>query len=117
MTELEKPNVPTIDSLLAASNELENKLEQAGIQDAHEWMFALREMLYDIRRVILELDKFFNMKNVGRQSEEQLMKITNIILYEFLPHIQSHMEDLEKNLLSSTRERRTDKKKRESPDT
>ena len=40
MTELEKPNVPSIDSLLAASNELENKLEQAGIQDAHEWMFA-----------------------------------------------------------------------------
>ena len=102
MIESNKPRLPDIDTLLAASKEMEDKLERAGVQEAHEWMFAFREMLYDMRRVSLEMEKFFSTQKVDRQSREQLEKIVNTVLYEVLPHIRSHMEDLEQGLSDSS---------------
>lgn len=106
MIESDKPRLPDIDTLLAASKEVEDKLEHAGVQDAHEWMFAIREMLYDMRRVSLELEEFFTTQKVDKQNGEELRKIVNTVLYEVLPHIKSHMEDLELSLPDSPPEAR-----------
>ncbi len=86
-----------IDALLKASQKFEEQLTTEGIPQAHEWMFAVREVLYDLRRLNLLLADMYNQSDVN-QSLTLLKGIVQTILYEIIPHVEGHMSELEEGL-------------------
>ncbi len=92
----EKGLTEGIDRLIIASKAFETRLERAGYPHSHEWIFALREMLYDIRRLELLVEKLYTSETGDLDNE--LRTVVEAVLYEMLPHIESHMREIENDL-------------------
>ncbi|HEX9989346.1 MAG TPA: hypothetical protein VGE45_12820 [Chloroflexia bacterium] len=89
----------SLDLLILASQRIEAKLAEAGNEQSHEWMFAIREVLYDLRRlnlILVELDSTIDWSN----APALLGDFARAVLYEVIPHVQGHMEDLEESLMA-----------------
>jgi hypothetical protein len=88
-----------------AAKQCETRLNEAGIAQAHDWMYALREVLYDIRRFNISLAKLFNTEDPAQEAPTLLQAIVNMALYEISPHMELHMRELEESLTSIVEER------------
>jgi hypothetical protein len=87
----------SIDALLQACTKLEESLKATYGEKAHEWLFAVREVLYDLRRLNLVLSAACNVEDPG-SAPLQLRSFARVLLYEFIPHVQGHMEELDQEL-------------------
>lgn len=87
-----------IDMLLKVSLDFEQRMLEAGILEAHDWMFALREVLYDLRRLNILVASLFNSSDVGSKGPQLLQEIVQTLKYEVVPHVESHMNELEQAL-------------------
>jgi hypothetical protein len=97
MTFNEADITSSVDMLIAASREFEKRLEDADINAGHDFAFATREMLYDLRRLNIMLSDAMTES----ESAEALPKFydaVKAVLYEFLPHIEGHMSEIEAKL-------------------
>jgi hypothetical protein len=74
------------------------QLDEAGVAQAHDWMFALREVLYDLRRFNISLAKLFNTEHPAQEAPTLLQDIVTMALYQIPPHVKLHMEELEESL-------------------
>lgn len=92
------PRDPAVrDALIHASETFEKELQNRGVTEAHEWMFAVREVLYDVRRLDGALQKLYDTRD--REAAVQAMKeYVEMWLYQVLPHVRAHMTDLEAEL-------------------
>jgi len=90
--------VHNIDQLVRASEDLEKRLSEGGYSQAHDWMFAIREMLYDLRRLNIRLADLFNTTNTINQGPPLLHDIVKTVLYEIVPHVQGHLDELDQSL-------------------
>src|SRR4051812_25292348 len=86
------------DALIAATAVLEKRLSEAGVARAHEWMFAVREVLYDFRRLDLLLVELLTATDVSGQAPRVLRDWVQMVLYEVIPHVQGHLAELEQEL-------------------
>jgi hypothetical protein len=85
-----------LEELLAVTGAVEAELENAGFSLAHDWMFGIREALYDLTRVQnlvfeLQLAEPFTLV-------KEVKELVNVILYEVVPHISSHCEEVMESL-------------------
>jgi hypothetical protein len=87
-----------LDRLIAASQDFEERTSAAGFAQAHDWMFALREVLYDLRRLNLHLADMFNSGGLDKNAPLLLHAVAVEMLYEILPHVQGHLNELEEIL-------------------
>jgi hypothetical protein len=97
---MEKPQdlvARACDALLQVSNDAEDALKEQDVEAAHQWMFNVREVLYDFRRVNLLLASLSDAKD-GEEAATILGKFAETLLYEVLPHVQGHMTELEEQL-------------------
>jgi hypothetical protein len=87
----------TSELLVEASNQFERRMKESGSDDSHDWAFAIRETLLDLRRMNLMLVDIYSLEDPDR-TIELLGRFVQMILYEMLPHIQGHMAELEEEL-------------------
>jgi len=87
----------TIDALIQQTVEVERRWEAAGIERAHERLFAIRELLYDLKRLSEALIETLQAEP-GPDAERGLARIAEMVLYEIVPHVEGHMRDLEREL-------------------
>lgn len=87
-----------LDRLIEASQEFERRTSEAGFAQAHDWMFALREMFHDLRRLNQHVADLFNAAEVDTRAPELLREVAVEVLYEIIPHVQGHMSELEESL-------------------
>lgn len=87
-----------INELLRASQDFEQRMSEAGISQAHDWVFALREMLYDLRRLNILLADLFNTTDINKQSLQLLQEVVRTVRYEIIPHVEGHMDEVEQAL-------------------
>ncbi|HYP19462.1 MAG TPA: hypothetical protein VEY08_05255 [Chloroflexia bacterium] len=93
----EQEATSSLDLLISASQLIEAKLNEAGYEQSHDWMFAIREVLYDLRRlnlILVNLDNTIDLNN----APALLGSFARAVLYEVIPHVQGHMEELEQSL-------------------
>lgn len=90
----------SIDALIEASYRLEQRLTESGELQAHDWMFSIREVLYDINRLNLLLAEACNTEDL-KGVPRLLYIFASTIQYEAIPHIKGHMDELEQMLLAS----------------
>lgn len=83
----------TIDDLLAATRDIERQLEDQGEDRAHEWMFALREILLDYQRVLPRISDLREVED-REQLTTRLREIAAALRYEVGPHTIGHLDDL-----------------------
>lgn len=89
-----------LDDIIKASAIFEEKLAQNGFTQSHAWIFHLREVLYDLRRLHILIADLFNSVDIAAEVPSSLKAFADTFLYEFLPHGQQHMTDLEENLVT-----------------
>jgi hypothetical protein len=82
------------DSLLQSVNSAEDRLTEQGVDTAHSWMFHVREVLSDLRRVNLVLTGLAEATD-GKRAVAVLRNFTDTLLYEMCPHVQQHLHELE----------------------
>jgi hypothetical protein len=87
----------SIDDLIEASSEVEKTLESAGVAHAHELMFAVREILYDMRRLHAALAHAFAAEP-GEPAAHALDRFATMFQFEVIPHVQAHLDDLRRDL-------------------
>ena len=82
-----------VDDLLAATHEVERRLEAAGEEHAHDWLFGLREALLDWRRI---LPLVAALPDAGDRAAltEGLREIAFQIAYVAAPHAESHLSEV-----------------------
>jgi hypothetical protein len=85
--------IRAIDGLLTITGEVERKLADAGEVHAHEWMFALREILFDYRRILPPITDLPNSDD-RQEITAGLREIAAALLYEACPHMETHLDDL-----------------------
>ncbi len=83
-----------VDLLVEASEAAEDRLEHAGVARAHDWMFGLREILYDLRRFQGTLAEVLD-RAAGAEARADMRDIVILLKYEMIPHIEGHLGDLE----------------------
>jgi len=82
------------EALIKASEEFEDRIKNYGVTGAHEWMFAVREALHDLRRLEVSLCALYSARD--REDAARLCsEYVEMWLYQVLPHIQAHMTELE----------------------
>jgi hypothetical protein len=82
-----------IDELLEATRETEQRLEQLGEPAAHDWMFALREVLLDLRRVLPAIATLSDLPD--REAAAELMReLAGELAHGVAPHMIHHMQQV-----------------------
>jgi hypothetical protein len=87
----------SIDVLIQACNQLEDRLAPTQGEKAHDWLFAIREVLHDMRRLNLALASACNTPDLAAVPPA-LRSFARSWLHEVIPHVQSHMEELDGEL-------------------
>ena len=82
-----------LDSLLGAVDEVEHRLADAGEVRAHEWTFALREVLLDYRRILPMISALPELSDRGTLTE-RLREIVVALRYEAGPHATHHLDEV-----------------------
>jgi hypothetical protein len=85
-----------IDRLIEGTQELERRLEASGVAAAHDWMFAIREALYDLRRAELALAGA--IASSDEEAASQVHRFVQMMLHEVLPHIHSHFDEIQPSI-------------------
>jgi hypothetical protein len=82
-----------IDELIAATEQVERRLEAAGEARAHDWMFALREALLDWRRI---LPLVATLPDEGDRDAitARVREIAFQIAHVAAPHAQGHLTEV-----------------------
>ncbi len=86
-----------VDALITATSAHERKLLEGGFAEAHEWMFGLREVLYDLRRFEKAVAAMLADDDISR-APERIKDLVNMMLYEIIPHSGPHMEEVDESL-------------------
>jgi hypothetical protein len=76
-----------MDALIAATEDVERRLEAAGESHAHDWMFALREVVYDLKRELILVAGLPDAEAV----RERLAEISADVIYMLGPHAEHHL--------------------------
>jgi hypothetical protein len=82
-----------IDQLLDTTRKAEDRLEAAGEPAAHDWMFALREVLLDLRRILPRISAL-SEDSATEATRAALREIAADLLFGFGPHMSHHMQEL-----------------------
>ena len=90
--------VTNIDELIKKSEHFEKQFVQENYNLIHDWLFHIREVLLDIRKLNLILSDFFENAEQIIEMPTFLRNLTKFMLYEFDPHVKYHMTELERNL-------------------
>jgi hypothetical protein len=82
----------TLDALLASVGDAERRLEAAGETRAHDWAFALREVLLDYRRI---LPMIATLPELADRTEltARVRDILVALRYEAGPHATGHLDE------------------------
>lgn len=82
----------TLDALLTGVGEAERRLEAAGETRAHEWAFALREVLLDYRRI---LPRIATLPELSDRAEltARVREVLVALRYEAGPHATGHHDE------------------------
>jgi hypothetical protein len=86
-----------LQALIAKTGTFEERLEAAGHAGAHSWLFAVREVLYDFQRLERILDEALDLSDL-EAGPAKLSAFADTVLYDVIPHVRGHMEDLEHDL-------------------
>ncbi len=86
-----------IDLLIKACNELEVRLVSQYGEKCHDWLFDIREVLYDLRRLNVKLVEACNISDIAT-APLVLRSFARSWLHEVIPHIQGHMQELDEDL-------------------
>lgn len=97
VNDLSKMGTECRDAFIRESEDLERRLTRDQVQEAHDWMFAVREILYDFRRLDLSLCRVYGANDRARTAA-LLNDFAQMLLYEVIPHVQQHATDLENDL-------------------
>ncbi len=89
--------IEQIDELIAASQQFEQQLTEAGFSQAHNWMFNIREILYDLQRMNKLLANLFDTADVDK-APLLLNNFVEDFLYTVVPHVQHHLNELEEEM-------------------
>jgi hypothetical protein len=93
VTPLQQDVERLMDALITATGDVERRLEEGGEQSAHDWMFALREILYDVKRALLLVARLPGEEGADavRRTVEQ---ISTEFVYMLGPHAEHHLGEL-----------------------
>lgn len=83
----------TIDQLVESTYEAELRLEAMGERDAHDWMFALREVLLDLRRLLPVIASLPSTPDSGT-AQKQMRDLAAELVYGFAPHVSHHLGEV-----------------------
>ena len=79
-----------MDALIAATEDVERRLEAAGEAHAHDWMFALREVVYDLKRELILVAELPACED-AEAVRERLAEISADVIYRLGPHAEHHL--------------------------
>jgi hypothetical protein len=89
--------VLAIDGLLELTHRLEARLEAESETRAHDWMFALREILLDQRRLLPQLAALADARDLATVPA-QLRELAVELLEGAQPHARHHLDELLESL-------------------
>ncbi len=89
--------IEQVEGLIAASEQFEKQLAEADFSQAHYWMFNIREILYDLQRINKLLANLFDTADVNK-TPLLLNNFVEDFLYTVVPHMQHHLNELEKEM-------------------
>jgi hypothetical protein len=90
---LEPQITAAVDQLIAATEALEDRVRRAEGKDLHEALFAVREMLYDLRRVQAGLARVCESATAS-EAVRGLAETADRVLFDVIPHITGHLNEL-----------------------
>jgi hypothetical protein len=93
--------VALVNALMVTTRNVEARLLAAGESDGHDWMFALREVLLDLQRVLEKVAALEGVEDTVRL-RQAVDDVATEIAYRVLPHSRAHMLDVLESLRRST---------------
>lgn len=93
MTTLREDVGRVLDALIDGTGDLEERLERAGEANAHDWMFAVREILHDVKRALALVADLPGHEDPAAV-RDALKDISMEFVYMLGPHAQHHLGEL-----------------------